>query len=176
VEPNRPDLMSVVGVALEAAAVTGVPQAPPAIQLEEGDEKAEEVATVEVRDADRCPRYLARVVRGVTIGPSPILVQARLFVSGMRPLSNVVDATNYVMLELGQPLHPFDLALLAGSGIVVRRAEEGERLVTLDDLERELSMEDLLIADHAEGVAIAGVMGSAVAEVSESTSDVLLES
>ncbi|MFN2543416.1 MAG: phenylalanine--tRNA ligase subunit beta [Actinomycetota bacterium] len=175
VTPNRPDLMSVLGVAREVAAATGGELRVPPVELDEGDEKAEAVATVEVRDLERCPRYLARVIRGVRVAPSPLAVQARLTASGMRPLSNVVDATNYVMLETGQPLHPFDLSLLAGSGIVVRRAQEGERLVTLDDVERTLSGEDLVIADHEKGVAIAGVMGSASAEVSPQTSDVLLE-
>src|SRR5207244_9418484 len=119
------------------------------------------IATVWVRERVRCPRCLARLVRGVEVGPSPVLAQARLTASGMRPLSNVVDATNYAMLELGQPLHPFDLALLSGSAIVVRRAEEGERLVTLDDVERVLTGEDLVIADRERGVAVAGGMGSA---------------
>lgn len=176
VKSNRPDLLSVIGVARETAAATGTPLTPPDASVPEGDEKAADVATVEVLDLERCPRYLARVIRGVSLAPSPIRVQARLTASGMRPLSNVVDATNYVMLEMGQPLHPFDLALLSGNGIVVRRAEEGERLVTLDDVERVLTAEDLVIADHARAVAIAGVMGTAPAEVSPSTADVLLES
>jgi len=176
VTPNRPDLMSVAGVAREAAAAIGTEFIPPVIDVEEGDEKAEGVATVEVLDPVRCPRYLARVIRGVEFGPSPVAVQARLTASGMRPLSNVVDATNYAMLELGQPLHAFDLALLAGSGVVVRRGEEGERLVTLDDVERTLTGEDLVIADHERAMAVAGVIGSADAEVSPSTIDVLLES
>jgi phenylalanyl-tRNA synthetase beta chain len=176
VTPNRPDLMSVVGVAREVSAATGLPFAAPEPKVEEGDEKAEDAATVEVLDLVRCPRYLARIIRGVTVGESPVTVQARLTACGMRPLSNVVDATNYVLLELGQPLHPFDLGLLAGPGIVVRRAENGERLVTLDDLERKLTAEDLVIADEERAVAIAGVMGSAVAEVSDATADVLLES
>jgi phenylalanyl-tRNA synthetase beta chain len=172
---NRSDLMSVTGVAREAAAATGVPFTPPDTTVPEGDELAQHVATVEVHDLERCPRYLARIIRDVRVGVSPIRVQARLTASGMRPLSGVVDATNYVMLEMGQPLHPFDLALLEGSGIVVRRAEEGERIVTLDDVERVLTSEDLVIADHATAVAIAGVMGSAAAEVSGTTRDVLLE-
>jgi phenylalanyl-tRNA synthetase beta chain len=176
VTPNRPDLMSVVGVAREVAAATGVPLTLPDTSVREGDEKAADLATVEIRDLDRCPRYLARVVRGVAVGPSPLKVQARLTASGMRPLSNVVDATNYALLEMGHPLHAFDLARLDGSGIVVRRAEEGERIVTLDDVERTLTADDLVIADHAKAVAIAGVMGSAPAEVSEGTRDVLLES
>ncbi|HEX9375726.1 MAG TPA: phenylalanine--tRNA ligase subunit beta [Actinomycetota bacterium] len=176
VKPNRPDLMSVAGVAREVAGATGAPFALPEVVLPEGVERAHEAATVEIRDAERCPRYLAKVVRGVTVGPAPIGVQARLTASGMRPLSNVVDATNYVMLELGQPLHAFDLHVLAGPGIVVRRAEDGERLVTLDDVERVLTADDLVIADLERSVAIAGVMGSASVEVSASTRDVLLES
>jgi phenylalanyl-tRNA synthetase beta chain len=176
VKPNRPDLMSVAGVAREVAAATGAPFALPEPVLEESVERATDAATVEIRDEERCPRYLGKVIRGVTIGSSPITVQARLTAAGMRPLSNVVDATNYVMLELGQPLHGFDLARLAGPGIVVRRAEEGERLLTLDDVERHLTVEDLVIADLEHGVAIAGVMGSADAEVSEGTANVLLES
>jgi phenylalanyl-tRNA synthetase beta chain len=176
VTPNRPDLMSVAGVAREVAAAAGVPFTVPEAKVDEDDEKAEAAATVEVLDAERCPRYLARIIRGVRVGESPLRVQARLTACGMRPLSNVVDATNYALLELGQPLHPFDLALLAGPGIVVRRADEGERLVTLDDVERVLTAEDLLIADREKAVAIAGVMGSADAEVSDSTVDVLLES
>jgi phenylalanyl-tRNA synthetase beta chain len=176
VTPNRPDLMSVAGVAREVAAATAVPFTVPEPKVEEGDEKAEDAATVEVLDLERCPRYLARIIRGVGVGESPLRVQARLTACGMRPLSGVVDSTNYVLLELGQPLHPFDLALLSGPGIVVRRADDGERLVTLDDVERVLTAEDLLIADKEKAVAIAGVMGSAVAEVSDSTDDVLLES
>lgn len=176
VTPNRVDLLSVAGVAREVAAATGVPLSIPEPRVNEGDEKAEDAATVEVLDLERCPRYFSRVIRRVAVGESPISVQARLTACGMRPLSNVVDATNYVLLELGQPLHPFDLNLLAGPGIVVRRAADGERLVTLDGEDRKLTGEDLVIADKERAVAIAGVMGSAVAEVSDSTTDILLES
>jgi len=176
VAPNRGDLLSVLGVAREVAAATGTPLEPPQVMLEEAGRKADEAATLRVEDLERCPRYLAKVIGGVSVGPSPILVQARLNASGMRPLSNVVDATNYVMLELGQPMHPFDLHRVAGPGIVVRRASEGERLVTLDDVERMLTPEDLVIADVERAVAIAGVMGSAQAEVAPETVDVLLES
>lgn len=174
--PNRPDLLSIVGVAREVAAATTGEFRPPDVTVEEGEEKAADAATVEVRDAERCPRYLARVVRGVTVAPAPLSVQVRLVAGGMRPLSNVVDATNYVLLEMGHPLHPFDLSGLMGGGIVVRRAVDAERLVTLDGVERSLSADDLLIADHERGVAVAGVMGSAVAEVGEGTTDVLIES
>jgi len=176
VAPNRPDLLSVVGVAREVAAATGEDLLLPTADVREGEEKAADAATVEVVDRERCPRYLARVVRGVRMGPSPMAAQVRLTAAGMRPLANVVDATNYVMLETGQPMHPFDLALLAGPGIVVRRADDGERLVTLDGVERALDADDLLIADRQKAVAVAGVMGGASSEVSGSTADVLLES
>ena len=176
IEPNRPDLMSVVGVAREASAVTGVPLVLPDVAPTESGAPASESASVEIRDLDGCPEYLARVIRGVRTGPAPIAAQARLSAAGMRPISNVVDATNYALLEIGHPLHPFDLPLLEGSAIIVRRAEPGEVLRTLDDIDRVLEAEDLVIADAAKAVAIAGVMGSAAAEVSEVTTDVLLES
>jgi phenylalanyl-tRNA synthetase beta chain len=177
IETNRPDLLSVFGIAREVAGATGLPLTPPDISVAEDEgETAESAAWVEVEDPDRCPRYLARVIRGSRIGPSPVRVQARLTAAGMRPLSNVVDATNYVMLEMGQPMHPFDLERLDGHGVVVRRAHSGERIVTLDDVERELVDDDLVIADRGVSVGIAGVMGSAPAEVSDSTSVVLLES
>jgi phenylalanyl-tRNA synthetase beta chain len=175
IEPNRPDLMSVRGVAREASAATGVPLVPADDHVDEDGEKASDAATVEVLDLERCPWYVARVIRGVRVGPSPLHVQARLTASGMRPISNVVDATNYAMLDRGQPQHAFDLDLLEGRGIVVRRAIEGERMTTLDDVERVLSAEDLVIADKAQAVAIAGVIGLARVEVSASTADVLLE-
>ena len=176
VTPNRADFLSVVGIAREVAAATEVPLTVPKIVLEEDVETAKGVATVEILDLERCPRYLARVVRGVRDVPSPIGVQARLTAAGTRPISAAVDATNYAMLETGQPLHLFDLAKVAGPGIVVRRAEEGERLVTLDGVERAFTSDDLLIADVERAVAVAGVMGGTVAEVSGSTTDVLLES
>ncbi len=176
IEPNRPDLMSVIGVAREASAVTGVPLTMPGTDVPEAHEVASAVAEVEVLDLERCPHYLARVVRGVTVAESPIDAQARLSAAGMRPISNVVDATNYTLLEVGHPLHPFDLPSLDGAAIIVRRAGEGEVITTLDGVERTLTGEDLLIADRSSGVAIAGVMGSAAAEVSAATRDVLLES
>lgn len=176
IETNRPDLLSVLGVAREVAAATGVSLTLPDSSVAEGAERAEGAARVDVQDTDKCPRYLARVIREVRVGPSPIGIQARLTAAGMRPVSNVVDATNYTMLEMGHPMHPFDLDLLEGRGVVVRRAGPGERLVTLDDVERVLTEDDLVIADASRVVGIAGVMGSAVGEVSPSTSNVLLES
>ena len=174
--PNRPDLLSVVGVAREVAAATGEEFFVPEPGAPEGVDKAADAATVEVVDAERCPRYLARVIRGVQMGPSPVAAQIRLTAGGMRPLSNVVDATNYALLELGHPLHPFDLNLLAGPGIVVRRAATGERMVTLDGVDRDLDEGDLVIADLERAVAVAGVIGGGDSEVGPGTIDVLLES
>jgi phenylalanyl-tRNA synthetase beta chain len=176
IEPNRPDLLSVLGVAREVSGATGVPLVMPDAGVAEGGDHAEKAAWVEVWDQERCPRYLARVISGVAVAPSPIRIQARLTAAGMRPLSNVVDATNYAMIELGHPMHPFDLDLLDGRGVVVRRAGEGERLITLDEVERALTEDDLVIADRARAVGIAGVMGTADVEVSAATTEVLLES
>ena len=128
VEPNRPDFLSVLGVAREIAAATQVPLREPEVSVTETDEAAAEVVPVGIEANDACPRYLARIVRGVEHRPSPLLAQARIVAAGMRPIDAVVDATNYTMLELGQPLHGFDLARLAGPAIVVRRAIDGERL------------------------------------------------
>jgi phenylalanyl-tRNA synthetase beta chain len=176
VEPNRPDFLSILGVAREASFETGVPLREPSIRVDEVAERADDVATVRLDAPHGCPRYVARVIRAVAPARSPLRVQARLVACGMRPISAVVDATNYVMLERGQPLHAFDMAHLAGPGIVVRYATEGERLVTLDDVERTLTAEDLLICDVERPVALAGVMGGATSEVSDATRDVLLES
>jgi phenylalanyl-tRNA synthetase beta chain len=176
VTPNRPDFLSVLGIAREVSAATGIQLMLPNIDVPEADEQAEGVATLEVQDLERCPRYLARIIRDVRHVDAPIRAQARLFASGMRPLSAVVDATNYAMLEIGQPLHPFDLPLLKGPGILVRRAKDGETLVTLDGAERTFTTDDLLICDAKRAVAVAGVMGGELAEVSDQTAEVLLES
>jgi phenylalanyl-tRNA synthetase beta chain len=175
IEANRPDLLSVVGIARELAGATGAPLVLPDLTVQESAEGASPAATVEIEDADGCPRYLARVIRAVGDGATPIRAQARLTASGMRPISAIVDATNYVMLELGQPLHAFDLGSLAGPGIVVRRSGSGQRLTTLDGVEHEL-VDDLLICDRERPVAIAGVMGGSRSEVGHETRDVLLES
>jgi phenylalanyl-tRNA synthetase beta chain len=176
VEPNRPDYLSVYGVARETSSILGLPLTEPDTELAEEAERAETVATVELRAPEGCPHYLARILRGASGGTTPLPAQARLTAAGMRSVAPIVDATNYAMLELGQPLHAFDLHRLAGPGIVVRRAQAGERLVTLDGVERELTEEDLLICDLDGPVAIAGVMGGETSEVSEATTDVLLES
>jgi phenylalanyl-tRNA synthetase beta chain len=175
VTPNRADFLSVIGVAREVAAATGVPFAPPSTDVTEDDDPAEGAATVEVVDAHLCSHYVARILRDVRHTTSPIRVQARLTAAGMRPISAAVDATNYAMLEIGQPLHPFDLTLLKGPGIVVRRAEEGERMVTLDGIERSFTDDDLLICDLERPIGVAGIMGGALAEISEATDQILLE-
>jgi phenylalanyl-tRNA synthetase beta chain len=169
---NRPDLTSIYGIAREVAALTGaelqpVPGTDPA---RDGDEPF----SLAIDDLDACPRFIARVFRDVTIGDSPGWLKARLMGAGMRPISNVVDITNYVMLALGSPLHAYDADTLRG-GIVVRRAQPGEKLVTLDGTARELDPADLVIADHERPIGLAGVMGGENTEVSATTTSVVLE-
>jgi phenylalanyl-tRNA synthetase beta chain len=173
VTTNRPDCLGHIGIARELAALFGLPLRKP--QATASDSRLEP-APVAVEDVAACPRYVARIIEGVTIGPSPKGVQRRLRAVGVRPISNVVDATNYVLLEWGQPLHAFDLDKLAGERLTVRRARAGETLRTLDGVERKLEPSDLVIADGKRAVALAGIMGGADAEVSESTRRVLLES
>ncbi len=174
ITPNRPDAMCIVGVARELAAHFGLPlEVPEAHAATDPASRAE----IRVRGAapDRCPRYLARVAQ-VTMGPSPSWMAQRLVKAGMRPISNVVDVTNYVLLERNQPLHAFDLGRLAGRGILVRLAARGEHITTLDGVDRALIDEDLLICDAAGAPqAIAGIMGGGTSEVSDSTSEILLE-
>ena len=147
VKPNRGDALSVLGLAREVAAVTGSPVRWPSLELAEGGRPVAERLAIEVQDPDLCPRFVGRWVSGVTIGPSPDRVQMRLLAAGMRPVSNVVDASNYVMLEMGKPIHTFDAAAVHGGRIVVRRAVAGERIETLDHIERVLAPDTLLIAD-----------------------------
>jgi phenylalanyl-tRNA synthetase beta chain len=174
ITPNRPDAMSIAGVARDLAAALRVPFTLPTPTAPDVIELAS--ATLVVEAPDRCPRYVARCGR-VVVGPSPGWMAQRLTKAGMRPISNVVDVTNYVMLERGQPLHAFDLARLGGRGIVVRLAGEGEKITTLDGVERTLSAADLLICDaNRVPQAIAGVMGAGDSEVSDTTTELLLES
>ena len=179
VTPNRPDLNGVIGLAREIAALTGNPLKLPEISLPAFDEKADDLVAVQIDDPDLCPRYNARVIRDVKIGPSPDWLQARLEQVGIRPISNVVDVTNFVMMETGQPLHAFDLHLLAKADgkptVVVRRATAGEKFTTLDEAEHELTEDHLLIADPEKGIALAGVMGGLNTEINDTTQDVLLE-
>jgi phenylalanyl-tRNA synthetase beta chain len=175
VTPNRPDALSHLGIARELSSLTGVPIKPPAPRLPHGEVIAA-AAHVSVEDPQRCPRYLARVLEGVKVGPSPLWLQERLRSCGIRPISNVVDATNLALLELGHPLHAFDLDQLAGARIVVRLAHEGEPLTTLDGKERKLAGDDLVITDGEKPIALAGVMGGQTSEVSAGTTRLLLES
>jgi phenylalanyl-tRNA synthetase beta chain len=176
VKPNRGDALSIVGLAREVAAVTGGAIRWPDASLTEAGAPTSERLRVEVEDERLCPRFVGRWVEGVTVAPSPDWVQMRLLAAGMRPVSNVVDASNYVMLELGKPIHTFDAAAVHDGRIVVRRAHPGERLETLDHVARELDPEALLIADPSGPLGIAGVMGGAASEVSETTRDVVVES
>ena len=204
VTPNRPDLNSLVGIAREIAALTGaalkIPEAGDQwseIGRQTSEPRAEDLVAVRIEDADLCPRYVARVVRGVKIGPSPDWLRSTLEKVGVRSINNVVDVTNFVMLETGQPLHAFDYHLIGRGGsrktaadsssppahrdgpkptIVIRRANEGEKFTTLDGQERGLTKEMLLIADEHRAIALAGVMGGQNTEINEQTSDVLIES
>ncbi len=182
VTPNRPDLNSVIGIAREIAAVTGNELKIPAIQfLNTESEPINGLVSVQNDEPELCPRYTARIVRQVKVGPSPDWLKSILEKVGLRSINNVVDITNYVMLESGQPLHAFDYHLLKASGtntpkIVVRRASEGEKFTTLDGKERTLTNEMLLIADETQAVALAGVMGGKNSEINDQTVDVLIES
>jgi phenylalanyl-tRNA synthetase beta chain len=181
ITPNRPDLNSVIGIAREISAITGHPLRIPDIQLREGPEPIAKWVAVRIDDSELCGRYTARVIRGVKIGPSPDWLKQPLEKAGVRSISNVVDVTNYVMLEVGQPLHAFDYHLLGkgASGtptVVVRRAADGEKFTTLDGQQRTLTGENLLIADETKAIALAGVMGGQNTEINERTVDVLIES
>jgi len=176
ITPNRGDWASILGIAREVRAHFGGALRWPPLAPPEGGAPAAEAVCVVVEDAGGCAHYVARVVRGVRVGPSPEWLASRLEAAGLRPVNNVVDVTNLVLLELGQPLHAFDRAALRGGEIRVRAAAPGEKLVTLDGQSRDLVPEDLVIADAERPVAVAGVMGGAESEVGEATRDVLLES
>ncbi|HEV8489214.1 MAG TPA: phenylalanine--tRNA ligase subunit beta [Candidatus Limnocylindrales bacterium] len=181
VKPNRGDALSLVGLSREVAAATGASLHWPETDPDEGRQPVDELLAVEVKDPDLAPRFVGRWVSGVRVGPSPDAVQMRLLAAGMRPVSNVVDATNYVMLELGKPIHAFDAAAIVRdrdgrARIVVRRAKKGERLETLDHVDRTLDPETLLIADTKGPLGIAGIMGGATSEVGDGTKDVVVES
>ncbi|MGI9174242.1 MAG: phenylalanine--tRNA ligase subunit beta [Rhodothermales bacterium] len=176
ITPNRPDAISHLGVARDVAAlIDGVLQRPEVTLPEPVGQTSDEVE-VEIEAPDACRRYAAMVVRGVQVGPSPAWMQQRLEAVGLRPRNNLVDITNYVMYESGQPLHAFDLDQIAGSKIIVRQAEKEERFTTLDSMERKLPKDALLICDRERPVAIAGVMGGENSEVTEATTNVLIES
>jgi phenylalanyl-tRNA synthetase beta chain len=176
ITPNRPDCLSVIGIAREIAALTGEALHLPEIHYEETEKSIDSFASVDIVDADLCPRYCASLVTGIKVGSSPIWLQQRLNSYGMRPINNVVDVTNYVMLEYGQPLHAFDYRKLKGRQIIVRRAIDGETITTLDGSQRALKSEILVIADKEGAVAVAGIMGGLDSEVTDKTDTILLES
>lgn len=178
---NRPDTNSIVGMARETAAVYNKPFTLPEINLKESaGGNASDFVTVEIKDTTRCPRYIARVVKNVKIGPSPQWLRRRLSTAGLRPINNIVDITNYVMLEYGQPLHAFDISAVAEKdgkhGIIVRTANKNETFTTLDGTERKLSETHLLIADHEKPIGIAGVMGGENSMIKDTTTTILFES
>ncbi len=173
---NRPDCLSILGVAREFAALYGTKLKVPEIELTESDAVVSDFVSVSIEDPDGCPRYTARALTDIDIGPSPLWMQRRLAMCGVRPINNIVDVTNYVMLECGHPLHAFDHALLSNKQIVVRCAAEGETMDTLDDQPRSLTPAMLLIADAQKPVALAGIMGGAGSEIHGDTKTVLLES
>lgn len=177
VTPNRTDCFGIYGVAREAHAITGAGLAPAPWDgqpVETGGE-VDDLVSVEVEDHDLCPRFTARAFTGVTVGPSPLWLRARLIASGQRPINNVVDITNYVMWLTGQPMHAFDLDLVPQGALSVRSAKEGEKVTTLDGTAREVPAGTVLVCDKKGPAAIAGVMGGAVSEVSETTTSVLME-
>jgi len=176
VTPNRPDWLSVLGIAYEVAALTGTSVHEPEINYREEGSPINSQAEIIIQATDLCARYTASLIRGVTVGPSPQWLQDRLSKAGMRSINNVVDATNYVMLEYGQPLHAFDYETLLGRKIIVRRAYTGEVMETLDGETRTLNSSNLVIADDRDTRAIAGIMGGTNSEITCKTTDVLLES
>lgn len=176
VKPNRGDALSILGLAREVAAVTGAPLRISEVAVDERGGPVSDRLAVDVVATDLCSRFVGRWVSGVTVGPSPDRVQMRLLAAGVRPISNVVDASNYVMLELGKPIHTFDGSAIRDGRIIVRRAASGERLETLDHVIRDLDPDMLLIADPSGPLAIAGVMGGAASEVSAATTEVAIES
>ena len=177
ITPNRPDCLSVIGLGRAAAAPSRPPLPPPPPEVPGGGPGAlRDLLDVETPDADLCPRYTARMVRNVKIGPSPLWMRQRLRAMGVRPINNIVDITNYVMLEYGQPMHAFDYRYVKGGRIIVRRAKDGETLTTLDGTPRKLNPSMLVIADAHRAVGLAGIMGGLNSEIVDDTVDVVFES
>lgn len=174
--PNRPDSMSAIGIARDAAALVSMAVHKPDFELVESSEKASDYISVKIDDPDACPRYAARIIKNIKIGQSPWWIKKKLLTSGIRPINNIVDITNYVLLETGHPLHAFDYDRFDSTEVVVRRATEGEKFTTLDDQEHSLIPDVLLITNGKHGVAAAGVMGGLDSEVEDSTTNILLES
>ena len=176
VTPNRPDCLSILGVAHEVAALTGGTVTEPDATYPEDGGPIEDAARIEIADPDLCSRYGASLIRGVTVGPSPEWLQDALNSVGMRPINNIVDVTNFVMMEYGQPLHAFDFDTIGDSTVIIRAARPGEKFTTLDEEERTLEPPMLTIADSQDAIALAGVMGGQNTEVGDTTTNVLIES
>ncbi|NNL76387.1 MAG: phenylalanine--tRNA ligase subunit beta, partial [Desulfobacterales bacterium] len=173
--PNRPDCLSVIGIAREIAAIQRAPLKYPDYTIEDKADTIHQRTSVKIEAPDHCPRYSARLVENVKVGTSPFWIQDRLLSIGLRPINNIVDITNFVMMESGQPLHAFDFDFLAENRIVVRTASEGETFITLDDKERSLGAEMLMICDGAKAVGVGGVMGGLNSEIEDTTTRVLIE-
>lgn len=176
VTPNRPDCLAVTGVARDIGAYFRKPFHGPPVRCQETTEPTESFARVEIEDKEGCPRYTARVVRNVQVGPSPPWLARAVEAAGLRPINNIVDVTNFVLMELGHPLHAFDLDTISEHSIIVRRAREGETLRTLDGFDRQLTSQDLLITDPSRAIALAGIMGGENTEITDATVHVLIES
>lgn len=176
IHSNRPDLMSIIGIAREVAAITDNKLKVPEIKIKEKDERIEKEITVKIEAEDLCPRYAGRVIKDIKIEESPLWLKWKLRLLGARPINNIVDITNFVMMETGQPLHAFDLDLVKGKTIIVRKSRPSETICTLDDVERQLPSNSLVIADTEEIIALAGIMGGKYSEIDQNTKNVFLES
>lgn len=176
ITPNRSDCLSIIGIAREVAAITAAELRYPNVTVSENDEDIHQITSVDILDPDLCPRYSARIIKNVSIKPSPLWMRQRLEAVGLRAINNIVDVTNYVMMELGQPLHAFDFRFLEEGRIVVRRPRVGETFISLDGKERILETDTLMICDGVKPVAIAGIMGGLNSEVKEDTETILVES
>ena len=177
ITPNRPDCLAMVGMAREAAATFNRPFSYPDVELEEaGEKEAKDFVSVEIKNPENCKRYVARVVTDVKVEQSPWWLQKRLMYAGMRPINNIVDITNFVMLEYGQPIHAFDINQVKGSKIIVENAADGDKFTTLDENEREMTKDMLMIKDAERSIAIAGVMGGLNSEIEEDTTTIIIES
>ncbi|MBN2017138.1 MAG: phenylalanine--tRNA ligase subunit beta [Candidatus Cloacimonetes bacterium] len=175
VTPNRPDLLGMIGVAREVSVMLDTEYAHPEITFEESNHQAEEEILVIIEDSKKCPRYCARVIRGITVQPSPMWMQKKLIAAGLRPINNIVDVTNYVLLEYGHPLHAFDYSKISDNTIVVRTAKDKEIMMLLDDTELTLNSNNLLITDPKHPLALAGIMGGLDSSINEDTKDVVIE-
>lgn len=176
VTPNRSDCLCMIGMAREVAAITGREMKLPSVKIEESSEDINTLTSVKIIDADACPRYTARMIKNIEVRPSPVWMKSRLEAAGLRSINNIVDVTNFVMLEMGQPLHAFDFRFLEEGRIVVRKSRENEEFISLDEKQRILPSETLLICDGIKPVAIGGIMGGLNSEVKEDTQIIFLES